>query len=112
MVFKRNENCNNAVKLAQSLKCSLVGISGSDIGANHKKYTLAIVWQLRRAHLLNYLKKMSKSTGKEFTEASVIEEANRKVQEGGKPSRISGFTGIYLLYCQYFFFFFLNRSIN
>ncbi|KAK2957438.1 putative actin bundling protein [Blattamonas nauphoetae] len=91
-IFKKNENTNYAIDLAKNpLKCSLVGIGGSDLSSGNKKATLAIVWQLRRAYLMNYLQRLSGKAGKEYTEANLLEDANKKVREAGKSTQITSF---------------------
>lgn len=93
MVFKRNENCNLACKIASvNLKCVVVGIGGTDIQAGHKQYTLAIVWQLRRMYLLSYLQKVGARHGKEYTDQTVLEEANDRVRSIGKNSMITSYS--------------------
>lgn len=91
-IFKKNENSNYAVSIAKGMKMSLVGIAGSDISQGHKQYILAIIWQLRRAYLLDYLSKLSKKGGKEYTEQNLLEEANAKVKASGRSSQITGFS--------------------
>lgn len=52
------ENCNYAVKLAtdrEAFGFSLVGVAGSDLAEGNAKLTLALVWQLFRAHLVFFL---------------------------------------------------------
>ncbi|KAK2941068.1 putative actin bundling protein [Blattamonas nauphoetae] len=91
-VFKKNENCDYALLLSKGpLKCSLVGIGGSDISSGNKKATLALVWQLRRAYLMSYLQRLSGKAGKEYTEANLLEDANTRVRESGKESQIKSF---------------------
>jgi len=88
--FKQVENCNYAVELGKQLKFSLVGVAGSDIHAGNKKLTLAIVWQAMRYFVLNYLKHMSKS-GREVSEADIVNWCNSKVSSAGKSSKMDGF---------------------
>jgi plastin-1 len=88
--FKQVENCNYAVTLGKSLKFSLVGVAGSDIQAANKKLTLAIVWQMMRYFILNYLKNMSKG-GKEVTDDDIISWCNEKVRQAGKNTKMENF---------------------
>lgn len=53
--FKLTVNCNEAVDAAKRSGYTIVGIGGSDIRDGHKKYILAIVWQLMRAHTLQVI---------------------------------------------------------
>lgn len=90
--YKANENQDYALTLAKTpqIKASLVGIGGADLTAGKKQPVLAIVWQLRRKHLLRFLERMSEQSGKEFTEQNLIEDANAKVAAAGKSSSITG----------------------
>ena len=53
--FKLTVNCNEAVDAAKRSGYTIVGIGGADIRDGHKKYILAIVWQLMRAHTLQVI---------------------------------------------------------
>jgi len=53
--FKKIVNCNEAVDACKKAGFSIVGIGGSDILDANKKYILAIVWQLMRAHTLQVI---------------------------------------------------------
>ena len=53
--FKLTVNCTEAVNAAKKSGYSIVGIGGSDIREGNKKYILAIVWQLMRAHTLQVI---------------------------------------------------------
>jgi plastin-1 len=50
--FKRVVNCGEAVEACKKAGFSIIGIGGTDIHEGNKKYILAIVWQLMRAHTL------------------------------------------------------------
>ena len=50
--FKKVVNCNEAVDACKKAGLNIVGIGGSDIHDANRKYILAIVWQLMRAHTL------------------------------------------------------------
>jgi len=54
--FKKVENCNYAIVLGKQMKFSLVGIGGTDIHDGNQTLTLALVWQLMKAHVLSILK--------------------------------------------------------
>jgi len=88
--YKQMENCNYALTLAKTLKFSLVGIGGEDINAGNKKLTLAVVWQMMRFFVLNFLKTISKG-GKEITEDGIVRWANEKVQAAGKSTKMDSF---------------------
>jgi len=98
-VFKKNENTQYLIGLSRELGCKvcylvlliskptfprffrqIVGFDGRNITEGHKLYTLALVWQLMRLHVLNYLKEMSQSRGREITEVQLVEMANAKVR--------------------------------
>ena len=53
--FKLTVNCNEAVDAAKRSGYTIVGIGGADIRDGNKKYILAIVWQLMRAHTLQVI---------------------------------------------------------
>jgi plastin-1 len=53
--FKIGVNCQEVIDAAKKSKYSIVGIGGSDIREGNKKYILAIVWQLMRAHTLQII---------------------------------------------------------
>lgn len=92
MAFKQNENNQYVLLLAKQLKCSIVNIGGADLSNGDKKATLAVVWQLRRLHLMNYLKEIAAKAGKpEYTDASLLAEANDKVRAAGKTSMIASY---------------------
>jgi len=88
--FKQVENCNYAIVLGKQLKFSLVGIAGQDINAGNKKLTLALVWQMLRYYIVNYLKKLSKG-GKEITDEDIVQWANDKVRSSGKSTTMESF---------------------
>jgi len=77
--FKRTENNNYAVLLGGKsgpFQFSLVGISGSDIADGNVKLTLALVWQLMRAHVLQVLSSLGK-----IDEGEMVKRANAKVKD-------------------------------
>jgi plastin-1 len=88
--FKQVENCNYVIELGKSLKFSLVGIQGSDIVDKNKKLTLALVWQLMRAHVIQTLKSLTKA-GVEITDSDIINWANKIVKNSGKSSSMQSF---------------------
>lgn len=59
--MKKVENCNYAIKIAEELKFSLVGIGGQDIYDRNKKLTLALLWQTMRAYTMTVLEKCAGS---------------------------------------------------
>jgi plastin-1 len=82
--FKRTENNNYAVQLGGKsgpFQFSLVGISGSDITEGNVKLTLALVWQLMRAHVLQVLSSLGK-----IDESEMVARANRKVKDDHRIS--------------------------
>jgi len=86
--FKKVENCNYAVVLGKQMKFSLVGIGGTDIYDGNQTLTLALVWQLMRAHVLSILKGL----GENVDDKKMIQWANDRVaSSGGKAGRISDF---------------------
>jgi len=85
--FKKVENCNYAVILGKQMKFSLVGIGGTDIHDGSPTLTLALVWQLMRAHVLSILKGL----GENVDEAKMVKWANERVKASGKSSTMSSF---------------------
>jgi len=53
--FNAVVNCQEVVDAAKKAKFTIVGIGGQDIKEGNKKYILAIVWQLMRAHTLQVI---------------------------------------------------------
>ncbi len=85
--FKQVENCNYAVELGKQMRFSLVGIGGTDINQGNQTLTLALVWQLMRAHILSILA----SLGTNVDEAKMVLWANQTVSGSGKSSTMSSF---------------------
>jgi len=85
--FKKAENCNYAVDLGKKMGFSLVGIGGTDIVDGKVTLTLALVWQLMRAHILSILK----SLGKNVDDAKMIGWANDRIKAAGSSEMISNF---------------------
>ena len=71
--FKIQVNCNEAIDASKKSGYHIVGIGGADIREGNKKYILAIVWQLMRAHTLKVI------GGK--SEEELLKWANGKVSE-------------------------------
>lgn len=53
--FKMQANCVEVINACKKNKFSIVGIGGPDIREGNKKYILAVVWQLMRAHSLQVI---------------------------------------------------------
>ena len=53
--FKKTVNCNEVIDASKKSKYHIVGIGGGDIRDGNKKYILAIVWQMMRAHSLQII---------------------------------------------------------
>lgn len=92
LTFKKNENNDLALSIAKSMGIKIVNVGGRDITAGDRKPILAVVWQLRRQHLMNYLKQIARQTGKpEYTDQTLLAEANDMVRRAGKSSMISSY---------------------
>ena len=52
---KKTVNCNEVIDASKKSKYHIVGIGGGDIRDGNKKYILAIVWQMMRAHSLQVI---------------------------------------------------------
>ena len=53
--FKKTVNCNEIIDASKKSKFHIVGIGGGDIRDGNKKYILAIVWQMMKAHSLQVI---------------------------------------------------------
>ena len=71
--FKKTVNCNEVIDASKKSKYHIVGIGGGDIREGNKKYILAIVWQMMRAHSLQVIGNK--------TEEELIAWGNEKVDE-------------------------------
>ena len=74
--FKKTVNCNEVIDASKKSKYHIVGIGGGDIRDGNKKYILAIVWQMMRAHSLQVI------GGK--TEEELISWGNERVDDNLK----------------------------
>ncbi|KAF7145761.1 hypothetical protein RHSIM_Rhsim04G0015900 [Rhododendron simsii] len=92
MPFRKVENCNQVIKIGKQLKFSLVNVAGNDVVQGNKKLILAFLWQLMRFNMLQLLKNLrSHSQGKEFTDADILNWANKKVKSRGRTSYMESF---------------------
>ncbi|KAJ7960852.1 putative Fimbrin [Quillaja saponaria] len=92
MPFRKVENCNQVIRIGKQLKFSLVNVAGNDIVQGNKKLILAFLWQLMRFNVLQLLKNLrSRSQGKEFRDADILNWANKKVKSTGRNSQIESF---------------------
>ena len=71
--FKKTVNCNEVIDASKKSKYHIVGIGGGDIRDGNKKYILAIVWQMMRAHSLQVIGNKS--------EEELIAWSNEKVDD-------------------------------
>ena len=71
--FKKTVNCNEVIDASKKSKYHIVGIGGGDIRDGNKKYILAIVWQMMRAHSLQVIGNKS--------EEELISWGNEKVDD-------------------------------
>ena len=71
--FKKTVNCNEVIDASKKSKYHIVGIGGGDIRDGNKKYILAIVWQMMRAHSLQVIGNK--------TEEELIAWGNERVDE-------------------------------
>ena len=53
--FKKTANCNEVIDASKRSDYKIIGIGGGDIRDGNKKYILAIVWQMMRAHSLQVI---------------------------------------------------------
>ena len=71
--FKATVNCQEVIDASKKSKYTIVGIGAQDIREGNKKYILAIVWQIMRAHTLQVI------GGK--TEEELVSWGNERVSE-------------------------------
>lgn len=92
MVFKQVENVNYAIAIGKGeFKFSLVGVAGSDIAVDgSKKLSLALIWQLMRAHLVSFLATLKSKTPRS-TDSAMVRWANETVEAAGYASRMKDF---------------------
>mmetsp|Transcript_18023 Transcript_18023/g.27010 ORF Transcript_18023/g.27010 Transcript_18023/m.27010 type:complete len:1546 (+) Transcript_18023:19-4656(+) len=66
-IFQKISNCNLVVSIGKDhFRFSLVGIGGENLARANKKLTLALVWQMMRFHLCEFLQSVfDKKFGKE-----------------------------------------------
>ncbi|KAI9000309.1 calponin homology domain-containing protein [Gaertneriomyces semiglobifer] len=102
--FKKVENTNYVVVLGKSFRFSLVGIQGSDLTDGTKTLTLGLVWQLMRENIIQTLRSLSSTSGKEITDNDILAWANETVKtRSGKSNSINSFkdsslsNGVFLL---------------
>jgi len=86
MVFHKNSNNSYGISLLKGLqkhgvKFSLVGIGGSNVTEGHKKYILAIMWQLFRYHSIKFLAELGEHG--DISDAKILEMANNCVATVG-----------------------------
>lgn len=77
--FNRNINNNTCIDGGKKMKLKLVGIGGVDLTKKHRKLTLALIWQLVRAHYLHLIG--------DKTEVDLVNWANSVV--AGKANNIT-----------------------
>jgi plastin-1 len=107
--FKKLTNCNVAVDTGKKMHFSLVGIGGTDINDGNKKLVLALVWQMMRYHTIKFLSKLTVD-GAQVTDEQIVEWANKKVAEAGRPSTMKNFKDKTL--STSLFFFDLLHAVN
>jgi len=80
-IFECVENCEHVCEVAAGpLRLPVRGIGGKDIADGNEKLTLAILFQLMRAHVLQLLAQLG--VAGERGEERIIEWANARVAEG------------------------------
>jgi len=91
--MKKIENCNYAVKIAEQLKFSLVGVGGSDITEGNPKLVMALLWQTMRAYTMTILQKCT-HTDKPVNESEILRWVNDKLAAAEKTTKITGFKDV------------------
>lgn len=88
--MKKLENCNYALDLGKEMKFSLVGIGGQDLFDGNKTLTLAVVWQMMRAHTISILNKLAGGGGR-ISDNDIVAWVNQQLSANGKSSSITSF---------------------
>ena len=88
--MQKIENDNYALELGKQMKFSLVGIAGKDIFDGNKTLTLAVVWQMMRAHTLSILNRLAGGEGR-ISDNEIVDWVNQTLKGAGKSSSISSF---------------------
>lgn len=88
--MKKLENDNYALELGKKMNFSLVGIDGKDIFDGNKTLTLAVVWQMMRAHTLSILNKLA-GGNRRIQDAEIIAWVNEQLQANGKSTSLNSF---------------------
>lgn len=98
-IYQRIENCAYLCEFArEQLRLKLVGIGGKDIADGSVKLTLALAWQLMRAHSTQYLEQLG------LGEGHILEWANSQVMACGINMQLHCLTdpvlrsGVFLLH--------------
>jgi len=81
--FKKIGNCNKVIEYCTTLKLVLVGVGGVDLSDGHPKLTLALIWQLMRAHMIEFFKQL-KAKAKEEKDKKDKGTVRRVSMEDGK----------------------------
>jgi len=100
--FKKLTNCNVAVDTGKKMHFSLVGIGGNDVHDGNKKLILALVWQLMRYHTIKFLSNLTMD-GSQVNDEQIVEWANKKVADAGRPSSMRSFKDKTLATSHFFF---------
>jgi len=87
------------------MKFSLVNVGGTDINTGNRTLTLALVWQLMKAHVLSTLRTL----GPNIDDGKIIAWANARVAD--KTTKISSFQDP-VLRSSHFFLHLLNTVKN
>ncbi|KCV71641.1 hypothetical protein H696_01058 [Fonticula alba] len=88
--MKKLENCNYAVDLAKQTNMSVVGIGGKDIFDGNKTLSLAVVWQMMRAHTLTILNQLAGGQGL-IQDKEIIQWVNQTLAAAGKTTKLDSF---------------------
>lgn len=88
--MKKLENDNYALELGKKMNFSLVGIDGKDIFDGNKTLTLAVVWQMMRAHTLSILNKLAGGE-RRIQDAEIVAWVNEQLKANGKSTSLNSF---------------------
>lgn len=87
------ENCNYVLQLGNKVKnkMQITGISGEEISHGNPSVTLALCWELMRAHTLSILTQLSGSDSPRIAEKEIVQWTNDKLLTAGKGTTIRNF---------------------
>ncbi|CAI5954357.1 unnamed protein product [Closterium sp. NIES-64] len=88
-VYKKIENCEQALRVGRQLKLNLVGTGGNDIVSGNRKLILGFLWQLMHLHMVSLLQHLRHNH--ELSDGDILQWANERVEKAKRSSRMQSF---------------------